>query len=559
MRKIIVIALCVLLCGTSAFALSKEQLTVGISQEFDYFHPHILNMVAGRYIQEMCIRALMTLDTKGKWQTMMIKEIPSIENGLAEFVEENGVKKIKAQYELKDNLKWGDGQPITNEDVKFSWEVGMHPNVPVPERDIWNRIERIEIDPANPLKFTCYSPMRWDFNQLSRFYVIAKHLEEPVFKQHIETAGSYEKNSLYITDVTNPGLYQGPYRISEAVAGSHVTLVPNEYFWGDAPYFQKIIFKIIPDTGTLEANLLSGTIDMICRLGLTLDQALAIEKRFKEQNQPYTVLFQPGIIYEHIDLQLSNPILQDKRVRKALVYAIDRDALTQAMFEGKQPKSIHLFAPIDPWYTEDPSKIVLYEYSPRKARQLLDEAGWVVGNDGYRYKDGEKLSLQLMTTAGNKTREMVEAWLQEEWKKVGIEITIKNEPARVYFSETVRKSQFPAMAMYAWTSAPETNPRSLLHSSSIPTEANNYAGNNPPRWSNPEVDKLIDEVDMTFEHAKRVELTSKILYYYTEEVPVIPLYSRADSAVIPNNLAGYEISPHQCNETNWVEYWRLKE
>lgn len=559
MRKLVLCALCVLLCTTSAFAVSKEQLTIGTSQEFDFLHPHIANMVASRHIQEMSLRSLMVLDLQGKWQPMIIKQIPTIENKLAEFVEENGVKKIKAQYELLDGLKWGDGQPLTNEDVKFAWEVGMHPNIQVPERDYWARIERVEIDPSNPLKFTCYSPMRWDFNQLPRFYALPKHLEGPVFEKSKDTTGTYEKNSLYMTDPANPGLYYGPYRVTEAKPGSHVMLVANENFYGQKPYFQKILYKIIPDTGTLESNLLSGTIDMIGSLGLTFDQALALEKRFQEENQPFNVMFQPGVVYEHIDVQLSNPILQDVNVRKALVYAIDRESLVQAMFQGKQPKAIHLVAPIDPWYTDDPKKIVLYEYSSRKAKELLDEAGWKMGEDGYRSKDGQKLSFQLMTTAGNKTREQVEAWLQEEWKKVGVEITIKNEPARVYFAETIRKSTFPALAMYAWTSAPETSPQGLLHSKSIPTEANKFAGSNCPRWSNPEVDKLIDELSLTFEPAKRIDIMAKILYYYTDEVPVIPLYYRANNAVIPKNLVGYAISPHNSYETNWVENWKLQE
>jgi peptide/nickel transport system substrate-binding protein len=385
------------------------------------------------------------------------------------------------------------------------------------------------------------------------------HLEGPVFEANKDTAGAYEKNTLYVTDATNPGLYNGPYRVQEIQLGSHVVLIPNEQWFGQKPYFEKVILKLIPNTQALEANLLSGEIDMISNLGLTLDQSLAFEKRVKEQNLPFEVIYKPGLLYEHIDLQLKNPILQDLNVRKALVYAIDRDALSQALFEGKQPKAIHNIAPIDRWYTDDPTKIVLYEYSPRKARSMLDDAGWTMGDDGYRYKDGQKLSLQLMTTAGNKTRELVEAWLQEEWKKVGIEITIKNEPARVYFGETVRCSKFEALAMFAWFSAPENTPRSTFHSSNIPTDENGCSGQNDPAWVNKDVDALIDEIDVTFDHEKRVELIAKVLYHYTNEVPVIPLYYRATTSVVPNNFAGYEMSPHQFSEANEVEFWHLTE
>lgn len=560
MRKLVLIALCAALCASTAFALSKEELKIGISQEFEFLNRHIQQMSASNYISDMCVRGLLILDANGEWQPVFVKQIPDLDNGLAEFIEEEGVKKIKAHFELKEGLKWGDGTAITGEDVKFSWEVGIHENISVGEREIWAQIERIELDPADPLKFTfIYKEARWDFNHLPQFTLLPKHLEEPVFKEHAPTVGSYEKNTLYATDPLNPGLYNGPYRVSEIQLGSHVVLVPNEQWAGQKPYFQKVVIKLIPDTSTLEANLMSGTIDMISGLGMSFDQAVAFEKRIKEKSLPYIVDFVPSLLYEHIDLQLDNPILKDLNVRKALVYAIDRDALSQALFEGKQPKALHNIAPIDRWYTDDPEKIVLYEYSPRKARSLLDEVGWIMGDDGYRYKDGEKLSLQLMTTAGNKTRELVEAWLQEEWKKVGVEITIKNEPARVFFGDTVRKSEFPAMAMFAWFSSPENNPRSTMHSSNIPTEANGWSGQNDTRWSNAEVDQLIEEIDVTFDHEKRKELVAKILYHYTNEVPVIPLYYRTSNSVRPTNMEGYQLAPHQFSEANHVEFWHLTE
>jgi len=558
--KMLVVLLCVALGSVSAFAVSKDELQIGVAQEFEYLNRHIQQMSASNYISDMAVRGLMIIDTDGAWQPVMIKEIPDMENGLAEFIEEDGVKKIKAAFELKEGLKWGDGQPLTAEDVKFAWEVGIHENISVGEREIWAQIERIELDADDPLKFTfIYKEARWDFNQLPQFTLLPKHLEGPVFDEHSGTPESYEKNTMYAADPLNPGLYNGPYRIGEIELGSHVVLVPNEEFSGEKPYFQKIIVKLIPDTSTMEANLLSGTIDMISNLGLTFDQAVAVEKRIKEKDLPYFVDFEPSLLYEHLDVQLGNPILQDLKVRKALVHSIDRDALSQALFEGKQPKALHNIAPIDRWYTDDPEKIVLYEYSPRKARNLLDEAGWTMDDDGYRYKDGEKLSLELMTTAGNKTRELVEAWLQEEWKKVGIDITIKNEPARVYFGETVRKSLFTGLAMFAWFSSPENNPRSTMHSTNVPTEENGWSGQNDTRWVNEEVDALIEEIDVTFNHEKRVELVSKILYHYTNEVPVIPLYYRTSNSVIPANMEGYNLSPHQFSEANHVEFWRLAE
>jgi peptide/nickel transport system substrate-binding protein len=383
-------------------------------------------------------------------------------------------------------------------------------------------------------------------------------LEEPVFKKYRKEKEGYSKNSLYTTDPTNVGLYNGPYVVKEMKLGSHVVLTPNKHFYGVQPKIQKVILKLIPNTGTLEANLRSGQIDMISVLGMSFDQALAFEKKVKKEKLPYDVKFRQSLTYEHIDLQFKNEILQDIKVRKALVHAIDRDQLVKALFEGKQFKAIHNLAPIDPWYTKDPKKIVLYKYSRRKAKKLLDEAGWKLGKDGFRYKDGKKLTLLLMTTAGNKVRELVEQYLQNEWKKVGIDIQIKNEPARVYFGETVHKAKYPAMAMYAWISSPENTPRSTMHSSNIPSAKNSYSGQNSGGWNNKEVDRLIEAIDLEFDAKKRLDLVHKLAYQYTNEVPVIPLYYRAEVAVSPKNMTGHTLTGTQFSATNHVEKWSLE-
>lgn len=274
----------------------------------------------------------------------------------------------------------------------------------------------------------------------------------------------------------------------------------------------------------------------------------------KTEKLAFDVNFKDSLVYEHIDLNLSNEALKDIRVRKALVHAIDRKELTNSLFEGKQKPAIHNITPTDPWYTED---VVKYEASKRTAKKLLDEAGWKEGADGYRTKDGKKLTFTLMTTAGNKLRELVQSYLKEEWKKVGVEIEIKNEPARVFFGETVKKGKYPAMALFAWVSSPENSPKSQFHSKNIPAAANGFSGQNSGGWNNPKVDKILEALDVEFKDANRKKLIKDVLTLYTDEVPVIPLYYRADISVTPKNLKGYKQPGHQFVETNHAEKWDL--
>ena len=158
------------------------------------------------------------------------------------------------------------------------------------------------------------------------------HIEKPIFDAN---PAEYRNKTAYDTDSTNPGLAFGPYRIVEIVPGSRIVLEQNPNWTGEKPHFKRIVVKIIENTAALEANLLSGNVDYVLgELGLSLDQALAFEKRHKDK---YDFIYKPALIYEHIDTKLDNPLLADRRVRQAILMAIDRKAISDKLFEGKQP------------------------------------------------------------------------------------------------------------------------------------------------------------------------------------------------------------------------------
>jgi peptide/nickel transport system substrate-binding protein len=562
MKKLVLTLVTASLAIQAPAAPTNEELKIGISQEFETMNPLIASMVASTYLGAMVNRQMVYLTADGKWAPQLAKSIPTLENGGAKLIDTkdkkgNKVKGLAATWEILETAKWGDGKPVTCEDIKFSWQIGKNPNVSIPSREAYEVIEKIDVDAKNNKKcLITLNKARFDYYQLVPT-PMPKHLEESVLKKHGSRNQGYDQNTTYAKSPTNPGLYNGPYVISELKLGSHLVFTPNPHFYGKQPNIKKVIVKLIQNTGTLEANLRSGTIDLISTLGLTFDQALALEKKVKSDGSPFNVSFQPGTTYEHIDLNLDNPILKDVKVRKALVHAINREELVQALFEGKQKVAHHNISQIDPAYTVDASKVTLYNFNRREAERLLDEAGWKKGADGIREKDGQKLSLQFMTTAGNKVRENVQTMLQGQWKSAGVEVIIKNEPARVFFGETTKKRKYGAMAMYAWVSIPDSTNRSTLHSTSIATEKNGWAGQNYTGWANKTTDGLIDQFETEFSLSKRNEIAQKIVKEYTNDVPVIPLYYRADISVTPKNITGYKMTGHQFYETFEIENWNL--
>jgi peptide/nickel transport system substrate-binding protein len=548
----------------TAYAQPQEhrlrEFTIGITQEFENFNPLIMSMLATTYMYRMINRTLVVLDEETQWVPQLVYEIPTLENGLAEKKKnEKGEDYIEATWIIREKAKWGDGVPVTCHDLKLTWEIAQSPFVSIGERETYEQISDIVFTEDKPkhCRFI-HRDAKWNFNRIPTLYAIPNHLERAIFERHGNEAQGYEQNSLYTREPTHPGLYHGPYRISEIKLGSHVSLEKNPSFFGKPAFFDRIIVKLIPNTGTLEANLRSGTINMVSSLGMSFDQALAFNEKVGKEKLPFDVNFQPSLVYEHIDFNLDHPVLKDVIVRRALLMAIDRQALTQGLFEGKQTVALHHIAPLDPWYTDDPEKIVITPYARRQAARLLEQAGWKKGADGIRVKDGLRLEFTLMTTAGNRVRELVQVYLQDQWRSLGVDVQIKNEPARVFFGETTRKRKFDGMAMYAWISSPERNPRSTLSSQSIPSEENGWSGQNQPGWKNDRVDELITLLDLEFDPAKRLELIHEMTWHYTNELPVLPLYYRSDVSITPKNLRGYKLPGHQFPASNHIEHWHLE-
>ena len=540
------LGLAVLLLANPA-AAARDQLTIGITQFPSTFNPYIDAMLAKSYILAMTRRPLSAYDPEWRLVCLVCTVLPSLENGGAVFEDlPDGGRGIALTLTIHPEARWGDGVPVTAADMVFTWEVGRHPKSGVGNFEAFRRI--LSIDVVDDKTFVLHiDRVTYDYNDLSGLELLPAHIERAAFADPAE----YRHRTRFDTDTTNPGLYFGPYRITEVATGSHVVLEPNSTWWGPAPAFGRIVVRVIENTAALEATLLSGGIDYIAgELGLTIDQALAFEKRHGDR---FRIVYRPGLVYEHIDLMLDNPALADVRVRRALLYALDRAAISERLFDGRQPIADSFVSPLDDNYF---AQVPLYRYDPAEAGRLLDAAGWALGPDGVRRDGaGTPLAFELMTTAGNRTRELVEQVLQSQWKAVGIDIRIRNQPARVFFGDTVSQRKFGAMAMFAWISAPDNVPRSTLHSSQIPTAENNWAGQNYTGYVDAEVDRLIDEIEVELDPTARRALWDRLQSIYVEDLPVLPLYYRANAYILPKWLQGVRPTGHQYSSTLWVEDW----
>lgn len=534
-------------------AAQAKPLTIGITQYPSTLHPAIDAMLAKSYVLGLSQRPFVVFDKDWKPACIMCEEVPTFANGGAEKVPlpkdvgDGSGQGVAVTFRIREGMKWADGVPVTVDDVILAWEVGKHPKSGVTEQESYRRI--LEIRKVDDRTFTLINDrVEYRYNLLA-LTPLPAHIERAVFEAD---PARYKNETRYVTAPTTPGLYNGPYRITSVTAGASLALERNEYWPAQKPAFDRIIIRAIGNTAALEANLRSGGIDYIAgELGLSIDQATALERRMKSR---YQFSYRPGLIYEHIDVNLDHPALKDVRVRQALLYGANRQAVSQALFGGRQPVADASVAPNDPAASKTVPK---YPYDLKRAASLLDEAGWMLDAKGQRRNNaGDLLSFDFMTTAGNRLRELAQQALQSDWAKLGIVVNIRNQPARVFFGETVTKRKFNGLAMYAWLSAPENPPRSSLHSSMIPTAENAWSGQNYPGYNNPEVDGLLDQIEVELDPAKRYALWARLQHIYATDLPALPFYFRAQPFVIPLWLTGIEPTGHQFSTTLWVENWK---
>lgn len=527
-------------------AQAKDELVVALTQMPGTWNPVISSMLAKSLIANMTARPLTAYDADWKLVCLACTELPTVENGKARVIDlPDGKKGMEIDVELRD-LRWGDGVPVTTKDVAFTLEVGKHPLSGVASSEGYKRV--LKLDVKDDRRFTMtIDRVTFDYNS-SALLLLPAHIEKPIFEAN---PAEYRNKTAYDTQSTNPGLAFGPYRIVEIVPGSRITLEQNSTWTGEKPYFKRIVVKIIENTAALEANLLSGGVDYVLgELGLSLDQAIAFEKR---HGAKYNVTYKPALIWEHIDVNLDNKLLADKRVRQAMLLAIDRKAISEKLFDGKQPIAHGGISDLDPMFSPTARQ---YNYDPAAAKKLLDEAGFsTIRNNVRQNAAGERLSIELGTTAGNRVRELVAQVIQSQLRQVGIEARIKADPPRLFF-EVMNRRNYGGLGMYAWVQRPGGVPRSTLHSKEIPTAENGWSGQNYPGYANPQMDKALDDAERELDVDKRRAFFAEIQKLAADDLPSLPLFFRVDPFVIPKALKGVTPTGTLNSSTLWIERWR---
>ena len=280
---------------------------------------------------------------------------------------------------------------------------------------------------------------------------------------------------------------------------------------------------------------------------------LSLQEKYPDR---FDYTYSPSLTYAHIDLQKDNPILQDVRVRRALLMGIDRDTINKRLFGGRQTPIASFVSPQNPDY--DPA-LKPVPFDPAGARKLLAEAGWTPGPDGIcRDKDGKKLSLEFLSAAGFKMNELEMTVMQSQWKQECIDTTLRFEPSRTLFGTTTKHRAFTGHGDVHLDEHVGESPRATLGSDRIPTEANNYGGADFLAFSNPRFDADIATSETELDPAKARVAWTDMQRIYAEELPALPLFINAIPQAVPKWLKGFGPSGTGQPFTQQAELWHAE-
>jgi peptide/nickel transport system substrate-binding protein len=405
---------------------------------------------------------------------------------------------------LRRGVKFHDGHELTSADVVYTFRSLLDPAFLSPRKGAFRMVHSIEARDRETVVFSLKEP----------FGSFPVNLVIPIVPDGARA------------DFRDHPIGTGPYRFVRYATDDRLELEPFAGYFGGPPKNDGLVLRIVPDDIMRGLELRKGTMDIVVN-------DLAPDIVHQLAGDPGLQLVEsPGTDYQYMGLNLRDPVLADQRVRQALGYAIDRQAIIDYLRRGLATPAAGLLPPVS-WAFE--STVFTFRYDPAKARALLDDAGYP-DPDGDGPEPRLHLSLKMSNNEFNRLQSSV---IQQNLRAVGIALDVRTYEFATLYAD-VLKGSFQLFTLQ-WVGGAVADPdilRRVFHSSQVPP-----AGFNRGFFKDVRVDRLLDEAALTTDEAKRRALYADVQRIVAEEAPYISLWCKTNATIARRDLTGIHILP----------------
>lgn len=425
------------------------------------------------------------------------------------------------RFALRDGVRWHDGAPFSSADVVFTCKAILNEKVASPRRSDFDLVESVEAPDPHTVVVRYKKP----FSPALLSWMGA------ILPEHI--LGKLDP-SRWPEVYNRKPVGTGPFKFSSWKTNEYIRLVKNpDYFLG-SPWLDSVVFRVLPDPLTLQLAFQTKQVDF-WNVDPWAVKSFAKDFRFD-------LFSAPGQAYNYIGWNLRRPMFQDLRVRQALAQAVNVPQMIKYIIYGRGVQSTGIFTP-QMWFFD--SSVKPLSYNPAAARKLLDEAGWKVGPDGIRVKDGKRFSFTLLANNGNEVRRDIATLVQDDLKQIGIEVKVEIYEWAVLLKRFVGKGEFDAIVL-GWGLGYDFDQYGIWHSSQTHPEELNFIG-----YANPEVDHLLTELRQEYARSEIIRLAGKLQQSIYADQPYLFLFVPESTSVMWKG--SYRIRRPGPKQGEWID------
>ena len=423
---------------------------------------------------------------------------------------------LQITFHLRKNVKWHDGAEFSADDVLFTYQTMIDPDVPTAYEGDFLLVEKAEAPDKYTFRVSYTKPFAPALSSWG-VSILPKHL--------------LEGKDIVHSPLARKPVGTGPYKFKQWVTGEKIVLEANPDYFEGRPYIDRYVYRIIPDTATMFLELKAESLD---QMGLRPLQYLK-QTNYPAFRKKFNKFRYPAFAYTYLGYNLLDEKFKDKRVRQAISYAIDKQEIIDGVLMGLGQVATGPYKP-GTWYYNP--EVRRYPYRPDKAGELLAQAGWTDTNgDGILDKNGEPFRFTIITNQGNELRAQTAQIIQQRLKQVGIEVKIRIIEWAAFLKEFVHKKKFEALIL-GWSVGQDPDVYDIWHSSkTAPGELNHIS------YKNPQVDALLEEGRHTFDQKKRKRAYFKFQEILAEEQPYTFLYVPDALPVVNSRFRGIKPAP----------------